>query len=237
MKEKKKINLDYTGARVVPNKMHVDVINWELHLQRYIFVLKYCVNKKVLDVACGSGYGVSLISSVAKYVEGVDIDKKTIEWAKLNNHFYCPVKFRVSNIEKEKIIGDFDSVVSFETIEHLKNPEFLLEKIKESLNDYGCLVFSTPINEPQNKFHKKNYKWESIEDLIKNCFSPHIKWYSQTLNGIFKGKKRNALFIIGVVYKNLPPFLKRLEEEFYKTARSLKKKSAEKLGLIPKSRW
>lgn len=237
MKEKKKINLNYTGIRVVPNKMHIDVVNWTLHLQRYVFALKYCVNKKILDIACGSGYGMSLISSVAKNVEGIDIDKKTIEWAKINNHFYSPVKFKSLDVEKEKINGKFDCVISFETIEHLKNPEFLLNNIKDFLNDYGCLIFSILINEPYNKFHKKSYNWESVEDLIKNCFSPHIEWYSQILNGIFKGKKKNALFVIGVAYRNLPPFLKRLEGGFYKTARFLKKKSAEKLGLIPKSRW
>ena len=235
--KKKKRNLNYTGIRVVPGKMQVDVINWMLHLQRYIFILKYCVDGKVLDVACGSGYGMALISSVAKNVEGIDIDKKTIEWAKINNHFYSPVKFKILDLEKEKIDGKFDCVISFETIEHLKNPEFLLSNIKNSLNNYKCLVFSIPINEPNNKFHKKNYDWELVEDLIINKFSPYIKWYSQTLEGIFEGKRRNALFGIGVAYKSLPPPLKRFKKEFYRTGRFLKKKAAEKLGFIPKSRW
>jgi len=234
---KKRLILNYTGARVVPGKMQVDVINWVLHLQRYIFTLQYCVDKKVLDVACGSGYGMSLISTIAKNVKGIDIDKRTIEWAKINNYFYSPVKFKISNIEKEKIDGKFDCVVSFETIEHLKNPEFLLNSIKSSLNDYGSLVFSIPINEHSNKFHKRNYNWESVEDLIQNHFSPYIKWYSQTVEGISEGKKKSALSAIGVAYKNLPPPLKRLKKEFYKTGRFLKKKAAEKLGFIPKSRW
>ena len=201
---KKKLELNYTGVRVIPGKMQADVTNWILHLQRYIFALKYCLNKKVLDVACGSGYGMSLISSIAKNVKGIDIDKKTIEWAKANNHFYSPVKFKVSDIEKDKISSKFDCVISFETIEHLKNPEFLLNNIKNSLNNYGKLIFSIPINEPDNKFHKKDYNWESIEDLLRSSFSPYIKWYSQTLEGIFKGKRGNALFAMGVAQKNLP---------------------------------
>lgn len=234
---KKRFDLNYTGVRVVPNKMHKDIINWILHLQRYIFALKYCVNKKTLDVACGSGYGMSLLSSVAKNVEGIDIDKKTIEWAKINNHFYSSVRFKISNVEKDKIDGSFDCAVSFETIEHLNNPEFLLNNIKNSLNGYGTLVFSVPINEPYNKFHKKSYTWQSIENLIKNFFSPHVKWYSQTIEGIFKGKKKNALFVVGIAYKNLPPFLKRFEQEVHKTGHFLKRKTKEKLGLSPKSRW
>ncbi len=234
---KKRFDLSYTGVRVVPNKMHKDIINWMLHLQRYIFALKYCVGKKVLDVACGSGYGASLISSVAKYVEGIDIDRKTIEWVKINNHFYSPVKFKISNIEKNKIDGQYDCVISFETIEHLKNPEFLLNNIKNSLNNDGVLIFSVPINEPYNKFHKKSYTWQSIDDLIKNSFSPHIEWHSQTIEGIFKGKKRNAFFVIGVAYKNLLPFPEFVEQKIHKAGHFLKRKTKEKLGLSPKSRW
>ncbi len=234
---KKRFDLNYTGVRVVPNKMHKDIINWMLHLQRYIFALKYCVGKKILDVACGSGYGVSLISSVAKYVEGIDIDRKTIEWAKVNNHFYSPVKFKISNIEKNKIDGQYNCIISFETIEHLKNPEFLLNNIKNSLNDYGVLIFSIPVDEPYNKFHKRSYTWQSINNLIKIFFSPHIEWYSQTIEGIFKGKKRNAFCVIGVAYKNLPPFLRRVEQKIHKTGHFLKRKTKEKLGLSPKSRW
>ena len=191
---KKKFDLNYTGIRVVPNKMQKDVINWMLHLQRYVFALKYCVNKNVLDVACGSGYGASLISSVAKNVEGIDIDRKTIGWAKINNHFYSPVKFKISNIEKNKIYGQYDCVISFETIEHLKNPEFLLNNIKNSLNDYGVLIFSAPVNEPYNKFHKRSYTWQSIDNLIKNSFSLYVEWYNQTLEGIFKGREE-VLFL------------------------------------------
>ena len=233
----KKPDLNYTGIRVVPGKMHIDVINWMLHLQRYIFALKYCVNKNVLDVACGCGYGVSLISSIAKYVEGIDVNKRTIEWAKINNHFYSPVKFKILNVEKEKIDGLFDCVVSFETIEHLRNPEFLLNNIKNSLNNYGILIFSVPINEPYNKFHKRNYNWQSISDLIKNFFSPHVEWYSQTIEGIFRGKKINALFVLGVAYKEIPPFLKRIEQKICKTGHFIKRKTKEKLYLSPKSRW
>ena len=78
---------------------------------------------------------------------------------------------------------------------------------------------------------------ESVDDLIKNSFSPYIEWYSQTIEGISKGKKKNAFFVIGVVYKNLPVFLKRLERKFYETGRFFKKKTAERLRIIPKGRW
>lgn len=229
--------LDYTGERIVHDKMHCDVINLILHLNRYVFSLKYCVDKRVLDVACGTGYGMSLVSNLAKNLEGIDIDKDTINWAKKKNFFNCPTKFKIKNLEKDKILGNFDSVISFETIEHLNRPGFFLKNIKNTLSDYGILVFSVPVNEPYNKFHKRNYDWDSIEELLKKYFSSHIEWYSQTVDGIFTGKKKNALAIIGIAYKNLPPFSKRIKKSVNNKVFFLKKKTKELLRLSPKTRW
>jgi SAM-dependent methyltransferase len=229
--------LNYTGERIVHNKMHCDVVNFILHLNRYVFSLKYCVNKNVLDVACGTGYGMSLISNLAKNLEGIDIDGNTIDRAKKKNFFNCPTKFQIKDLEKDKILGNFDSVISFETIEHLSKPEIFLKNIKSALSDCGILVFSVPINEPYNKFHKRNYDWGSIEELIKKYFSSHIEWYSQTVDGIFIGKKKNALAIIGVAYKNLPPFPKRVKKSVDNKIFFLKKKTKELLRLSPKTRW
>lgn len=237
MGKSKNMGLEYTGERVVPNKMHSDVINWMLHLQRYVFVLKYAVNQKVLDVACGTGYGMSLLSSVAKSVEGIDIDSKTIKWAKENNHFYCPVKFRLLDLEKDKIPGGFDCIVSFETIEHLDKPETLITNVRQALNSRGLFIFSTPVNEPPNPLHKRNYTWSSIKDLIANNFSRNIEWHSQTKEGVFKGKRRNALFAIGVAYKGLPSLPKRIKKKTRRVGHLLKLKLKQQLGLVPKSRW
>jgi len=232
-----KKDLGYTGERVVPDKMYKDVVNWILHIQRYVFSLNFSVNKKILDVACGTGYGMTLLSSVAKTVEGIDIDKKTIKWAKSNNHFYSPASFKLLDLEKDKITGKFDCVVSFETIEHLEKPEFFLENIHNVLINEGVFIFSVPINEPLNSFHKKDYTWKSIEELIKANFSKYIRWYSQTKEGIFIGKRRDALFILGISYKNIPSFLVRTKLKTKKTACFLKQKAKETLDLTPKTRW
>lgn len=237
MVKEKNADLEYTGERVVPNKMHADVINWMLHLQRYVFALKYALNKRILDAACGTGYGVSLLSSVAKSVEGVDIDRKTIEWAKKNNHFYCPVRFRLLDLEKDKIPGSFDCVVSFETIEHLDKPEILITNIRQVLNNEGLFIFSTPVNEPPNSLHKKSYTWSSVKELIVNSFTRNIEWYSQTKEGVLKGKRRNALFAIGVAYKNIAPLPKRVEKRTRRLGHLLKLKLKQQLRLALKSRW
>jgi SAM-dependent methyltransferase len=96
-------------------------ISWEdhCHLERYIFAAEFIHSEDtVVDVACGTGYGTRLLGEKAKIAIGVDISSKAIEYAKQNNNM-INVKF---------FVGDFfghsckaDIIVSFETIEHLKN--------------------------------------------------------------------------------------------------------------------
>lgn len=229
--------LEYTGERVIPDKMHGDVINWMLHLQRYVFALRFVVNRKVVDIACGAGYGMSLLSSVAKSVKGVDIHRKTLEWARANNYFYCPVTFKQLDVDKNRVDGRFHCAVSFETIEHLNKPEVLIRNVKKALDRSGVFVFSVPINEPFNPLHKRSYSWESINKLIGSNFSRYVKWYSQTQEGIFKGRRRRALFAIGVAYKTPPSLWTKVKKRTWRSGHFLKRKLKEYLGLAPRSRW
>ena len=48
------------------------------HMHRYKVATDYCEGKRVLDVACGEGYGSYLLSEVASEVVGVDIDRPTV---------------------------------------------------------------------------------------------------------------------------------------------------------------
>ena len=48
------------------------------HLHRYAFAIEISKNKKVLDIACGEGYGSNLMSKSAAEVTGIDIDETTI---------------------------------------------------------------------------------------------------------------------------------------------------------------
>ena len=51
---------------------------WGEHAARYSFALPFVENRLVLDIACGTGYGIALLKSVAKHVTGVDVDPQTV---------------------------------------------------------------------------------------------------------------------------------------------------------------
>lgn len=193
--------MEFTGERVVPNKMENFIGTYIEHLTRYVFSLGFCTNKKVLDVACGTGYGLELISSVAEAGVGIDIDSVSLSYAKDNHKFYGKaVVFEQIDLEKQTLYSvanpkTFDTVISFETIEHLENPEYFIENIKGVLKDDGHFIFSIPLNNP-SQFHKKTYDFEEAKALIEKQFSK-IEWYGQTGAHINEYQEGDT-FLIGV---------------------------------------
>ena len=68
--------LDWTGERYLP-WLEDPYIGYE-HLHRYAYATQFVENKKVLDLACGEGYGARLLAGTAESVVGVDIDEDTV---------------------------------------------------------------------------------------------------------------------------------------------------------------
>jgi 2-polyprenyl-3-methyl-5-hydroxy-6-metoxy-1,4-benzoquinol methylase len=67
--------LSFVDPRISRAEIHYE------HLYRYYFALHFVKDKKVLDLACGEGYGSYILSKSAEYVTGLDIDEKTIKHA------------------------------------------------------------------------------------------------------------------------------------------------------------
>jgi SAM-dependent methyltransferase len=164
--------MEFTGERVVFDKMSnndAEVRVLQKHLERYVWALKFVREKIVLDAACGTGYGTWLLSLVASRIFGTDKNKEAIDYAKRYFHAEhdpetsCRIEisnydFFVDDLDKPTVFEDIDTVVSFETIEHLEHPEKFLEAINGKE-----LIFSIPLNSP-SEFHKQVY--ESEEAVI-----------------------------------------------------------------------
>lgn len=134
-------DLEFTGERIVPGKTEEAV--FREHEERYVFAGRYVAGKDVLDVACGTGIGTAyLLHAGARSCAGVDIDKGAIDYAEAN---YKGCMFAQSNATELPLPdASVHVVVSFETIEHVRNQEQFLEECRRVLRPGGLLICSTP---------------------------------------------------------------------------------------------
>lgn len=154
--------------RIVIDKQNIDAIEEDIiirrGIERYMYVRQF-VYGNVLDIACGGGYGSYLMSKNPDVVKIVAADKseKAIANAEAN--------FKRQNIEfilgmPETISGDFDVLVSLETIEHLPNPSILNNLAQR------CGISEIIISFPRKKttHYNKYHLWDFTKDNIAQLF-------------------------------------------------------------------
>lgn len=156
------------------------------HRHRYEAAANFVINKRVLDAACGSGYGSEILAANAKSVVGIDYSSEVIS--------YCNSSKKSSNIEylQMSVIAmdfpdnSFDIVVSFETYEHLtaNDQERFLQEIKRVLTPDGILIISSPnhgvwnrLIGGNNEYHLNELTVKELEHTLKAYFSQVNTYY------------------------------------------------------------
>jgi 2-polyprenyl-3-methyl-5-hydroxy-6-metoxy-1,4-benzoquinol methylase len=174
------------------NDPDVPIVVIREHLIRYVLALESIVGKNVLDIACGTGYGMYLMSFLAKSVSGYDYDQEAINEAK-KFPYHCDCCLEIRNLEEDKPLGnhkhkEFDVVTCFETIEHVINPEVLLKNIKEATGKGGVVYISTPNDlkkTDKNKWHKVHFDFFSLFNIIKEKMNnPKVTMYGADQWGV-----------------------------------------------------
>jgi len=165
------------------------------HLHRYALALDFAKGKKVLDVACGEGYGSNLLAEVAENVVGIDIDEATITKAidKYRKRNLCFRQGSATKLPCEE--NEFDVVVSFETIEHISDHDQMLHEIKRVLKPKGILIISTP--DKKNYSDERNYRNKyHIKELYKKEFTGLVSRYFRNQK-LFQQSFVHASLLIG----------------------------------------
>ncbi len=168
-------SIEFTGERYQPEIS--GQIAFE-HFHRYRFACAHAVGKRVLDVACGEGYGSDILSKIADSVTGLDISEATVANA-LSRYRGANLEFVVGNAAELPFDNaSFDLVVSFETIEHHDQHEQMVLEIKRVLRPDGMLIISSPNKQHysietgfQNPFHVKELFREEFEKLLGSRFA------------------------------------------------------------------
>lgn len=153
-----------------------------VHVNRYAVAHPFCQGKRVLDIACGEGYGSYIMARKwdAKEVVGIDISREAIE--KASSLFPLPtVSFLEGSAEQldQLGVGVFDLIVCLETFEHVPDPAAMLRSFKRVLSPDGVLIVSCPNDNLYyaedvigNSFHERRYTFGEFQALSEQVLGP-----------------------------------------------------------------
>lgn len=206
--------------RIYPGK--TDPTTYQHHASRYQFARRFVANKKVLDMACGSGYGSKLMyDGGALEVQGCDLSQEAIDFAN-KNYSNDSIKFQTMDASKISFPDNsFDCVVSFETIEHVSNYKNVIKEFHRVLKNDAVLIISTPNKEtipkgkdkPLNPFHIKEFTKDEFLDLMNEYFTD-VEIFSQLLHvDLGMQKKIIKKIILALISLDVLKFRKRLGKQ------------------------
>jgi SAM-dependent methyltransferase len=197
-------------------------VEWDAYFANHIFRYQFAgeqlkrLNKtKVLDAACGVGFGSQFLASDGmESVVAVDRNEEALAIAAKNfshpNIVYLTDDCHV--LDNARRYGPFPAIVSFETLEHLPDPKAFLKQCYSLLEPGGVMILSTPnsnVSSPDGhvewEFHEKEYTPEELEELLQEAGFSQITLYGQGLTptGVFRQDIRAELNKI-----NSNPFLR-----------------------------
>jgi SAM-dependent methyltransferase len=167
--------LRLTGERTLPDVPEENYW-YRRHLAVYEWIGARTIGGRVVDMACGEGYGSEVLSRSARTVVGVDANPEAHEHARLR---YQRQNLRFERDLVESFSEPCDAVVFLQTIEHVQDPDAILEHFKSMLDPGGVAYVSTPnlltlappgAEKSDNPWHVKEYRESEFRDLCERHF-------------------------------------------------------------------
>jgi 2-polyprenyl-3-methyl-5-hydroxy-6-metoxy-1,4-benzoquinol methylase len=180
--------LKLTGERTLPDVPEENYW-YRRHVAVYEWIAERCAGLRVVDLACGEGYGSDLLARHAAEAIGVDANPEAYEHAR--------ARYRRPNLSfRRGLVEDFDeradAVVFLQTIEHIHEPDRLLERIAgiapiAYISTPNRLTLAPPgAEKSDNPWHLREYDQHQYRELLR----PHFR--TVELLGLFHARKLRA---------------------------------------------
>jgi 2-polyprenyl-3-methyl-5-hydroxy-6-metoxy-1,4-benzoquinol methylase len=183
--------LALTGERTLPDVPEENY--WfRRHLVVYEWIAQRLAGKRVIDMACGEGYGADVLARTAAAVVGVDANPEAHEHARLR---YRRGNLRFARDLVESFSEHADAVVFLQTIEHLEDPGEALGHFRSLVGRHGVVYLSTPnvltlaprgASRSGNPWHVHEYRAAEFERLCRGSFA------TVQMHGLFHARKLRA---------------------------------------------
>jgi SAM-dependent methyltransferase len=183
--------LPLTGERTLPDVPEENYW-YRRHLVVYEWIAARVGGKRVVDMACGEGYGSNVLAGTAASVVGVDANPEAHEHARLR---YVRPSLRYERDLVESFAEPCDAVVFLQTIEHVQDAGAILDHFRSMLSPDGVAYVSTPnlltlappgAEKSDNPWHVREYRAEEFRRLCEAYF-PRVE-----MLGLFHARKLRA---------------------------------------------
>jgi SAM-dependent methyltransferase len=183
--------LELTGERTLPDVPEENYW-YRRHLVVYEWIARRVGGQRVVDMACGEGYGSLTLAAHAADVIGVDANPEA--------HEHAAARYTRPGLRFERALIDAysepcDAVAFLQTIEHVSNPDDVLAHFRSLVEPQGCVYVSTPnvltlapegAERSGNPWHVHEYRAEEFRALCARQFG------SVELLGLFHARKLAA---------------------------------------------
>ncbi|MEA2297728.1 MAG: hypothetical protein QOF77_664 [Solirubrobacteraceae bacterium] len=180
--------LALTGERTLPD-VPAENYWYRRHLAVYQWIADRVAGRRVIDMACGEGYGAAVLAGRAAEVIGVDANPEAHEHARRR---YTAGNLRFERGMIETFDAECDAVVFLQTIEHVQDPGAVLERFKELVGPGGAVYVTTPnlltiappgAEKSENPWHLREYRASEFGALCRSHF-PGVELF-----GLFHARK------------------------------------------------
>jgi SAM-dependent methyltransferase len=190
-------------------------------LLKAYYIAKEYVNGDLLEIGCGEGRGVGLLQGLVNSYNGIDkigevVNKLSVQYPQANfeQSIIPPMKFPDQR---------FDSVISFQVIEHIKDDERYIEEISRVLKPGGVALLTTPNIKKslsRNPWHIREYTAAELSDLCEPYFTKVemlgitgndkvMQYYNQNKDSV---KRLTRFDVLDLQYR-LPAFMLKIPYE------------------------
>ena len=185
--------LTLTGERTLPD-VPAEHYWYSRHLVVYEWIAERVEGLRVLDMACGEGYGCATLARSAATVTGVDANPEAHEHARLR-YTQPGLSFERALVETYGQPGTCDVITFLQTIEHVRDPVAVLRHFRELLVPGGVAYVSTPnvltlappgALKSDNPWHLREYRAQEFRELCEDVFA------SVEVYGVYHARRLRA---------------------------------------------
>ena len=189
----KPLTEDYSSITEVPGSGATKEQLARLY-NRYHTAAQYAANKRVLEVACGSGTGLGYLAQPASQVVGADYTASLLKVAQTHYQTRLPLlQLDAQQLPFED--HSFDLVIIFEAIYYLPNAAHFIAEARRVLDTNGVLLIGS-VNKDWSEFAPSPFstKYFSVPEL--NTLLADQGFIDREFYGAFPIKANSAKQII-----------------------------------------